>query len=80
MEQMNVYTINDKLAKECGPVFESKNHATAWRAFLKMLDRDKLRPEEYQLLHIGSIDHSNALFVVNPCPCVLCEADTVEEA
>lgn len=61
---MKVYTIHDRLAEECGPVFESINHLTALRGYRKMLQAEKGNPDEYKLLWIGSIDHSTAKFVV----------------
>lgn len=61
---MQVYTIRDRLAKESGPVFESKNNNTALRFYRSGLAAQKLPESEYELYRIGAIDHETDRFVV----------------
>jgi len=43
----NLYTIWDKVAKQCGPVFEAKNDAVAQRNFKNMLTSNKgINPQD----------------------------------
>ena len=61
---MNLYTIYDTVAKECGPVFEAKNDGTATRSYLSMLKSQNLRSDEYLMYSIGRFDHeSMELFI-----------------
>ena len=41
---MRVYTILDRLAEECGPVFESRNDLTALRGYRAMLRKEQSNP------------------------------------
>lgn len=55
--KMNLYTLQDKLAEECGPVFEAKNHAVAIRK-VKNLLKDYVG-KDYCLLWSGTVDHDS---------------------
>jgi len=51
-----VFTVYDKIAMESAPLFHAKSVAVAQRSFaLKLLEAE--RPEDFQLLHLGSFDH-----------------------
>lgn len=56
---MNLYVIYDTLAKESGPVFEAKNHDVAIRNVNRELREKITNPEEFILLHVGTIDHES---------------------
>ena len=79
---MNVYTIMDRLAQECGPVFESKNDQTALRGYKLMLRKEQGNPSEYRLLRIGSIDHETVKFEIldEPVEVVVFDAKEIENA
>lgn len=52
---VKVYTIKDKLARECGPPFTAVNDEVAKRQFKQMgIPKDLL--DEYELLQIGYFD------------------------
>ena len=51
-----IYVVYDRLACESGPLFEAKNDAVSRRQYDKLIQRTA-RPEEYQLLCIGMMDH-----------------------
>lgn len=52
----NIYTIYDKVSKECGPVFQAKNFGVAKRYVEDMLKNNPIKFDEYTLYHIGSYD------------------------
>lgn len=60
-----VYSVRDRTAEVCGPLFVAKNDGVATRSFLQMVvkvvewDRDA-----YQLLYFGSFD--DELAVLSP--------------
>lgn len=51
-----VYVVFDRLATESGPLFEAKNDAVARRQYDQLLSKVG-RPDEYQLLCLGLMDH-----------------------
>lgn len=55
---MNLYVVYDKLAEESGPIFEAKNHQVARRKHEQLMERTG-RPDEYQLLYLGCINHAD---------------------
>lgn len=61
--KVNVYTIYDDVAKECGPIFQSKNDAVAFRAFNSLLENV---PEsslcDYSLFCLGYLDSETMVF------------------
>ena len=52
----NIYTIYDKVSKECGPVFQAKNFGVAKRYVEDMLKNNPIKLDEYTLYQIGSYD------------------------
>lgn len=57
--RVGIYTIRDRKADECAPLFISKNHATALRMFEQACgSSDELRryPDDYELLFMGFYD------------------------
>lgn len=52
-----LYTVYDKLAKKCGPVFEAENSAVAMRSFLQM-SKGLPYPDDYELYYIGKYSKS----------------------
>jgi len=59
--KMNLYVIMDKLAEECGPVFEAKNHAVAIRKCKELLK--DYNTKDYALLWSGCVDHDTGEIV-----------------
>lgn len=53
---MFLYAIYDKLAQECGPVFEAKNDLTAARGFFQSIP-PVAKASEFSLLCVGSFSH-----------------------
>lgn len=59
----NIYTIYDKVSKECGPVFQAKNFGVAKRYLEDMVKNNPIKLDEYTLYQIGSYDtESGKLF------------------
>jgi hypothetical protein len=56
--KIRVYTIFDRLAQECGPLFSAKNDAVAIRGFRIALKES--REDEHQLLFVGEFDTEHA--------------------
>lgn len=54
---MRLYCLYDRVAEECGNVFEQKNNALALRLFDRYLkDHPAINPDDYQLLFLGTFD------------------------
>lgn len=51
-----LYVIQDRVAEESGPIFESKNDAVAHRNFTKII-QTSTNPDDFKLIHVGEIDH-----------------------
>lgn len=51
-----VYSIRDKVARECGPLFVAKNDGVALRQFRNLLKTDGVRPDDFELLLLGMFD------------------------
>jgi hypothetical protein len=64
---MHVYVVFDRLANESGPLFEAKNDAVARRNYDRLVSQAG-RPDEYQLLRLGIIDHDNQKLEVYEIP------------
>ena len=58
-----VYTIYDDVAKECGPIFSSKNDAVAFRAFNSFIEQVNVPKEDYSLFCLGYMDTENVSFI-----------------
>lgn len=51
---MNLYVIYDRVAQEGGPIFEAKNDNVAFRMVQEYLAK---APNDYMVLHVGSLSH-----------------------
>lgn len=58
---MNIYTVFDRIADEAGPPFVAKNDEVAKRMYKRLVKSDRVDPNEYRLLHIGTIKNSGLL-------------------
>lgn len=66
---MNLYVIHDLLAEESGPIFESKNDATALRQFKRVFeDRPDSDRSSFKLLRLGTIDHTTSRVSLEEIP------------
>ena len=55
--KVNIYTIYDSVAKECGPIFQSKNHDVAVRAFKSLIsDTPNVNVSDFDLYYLGEFD------------------------
>jgi len=52
---ISLYTIRDKVAEECGPVFQATNDGVAVRSTVKILSQS-VDPNDYELLCIGAFN------------------------
>lgn len=54
--QMNIYSIYDKVAGECGPLFEASNDGVAIRKFRQVMESASIEEKnDYQLLMVGFV-------------------------
>jgi hypothetical protein len=60
---LGIYTVFDKIAAECGPIFTAKNDGTAFRAFVNSISKVS-DSDEFQLMELAKID--NETCVVTP--------------
>ena len=64
--RVNVYTIYDVVAKECGPIFQAKNHDVAVRAFKSLISENldvHINVHDYDLYCLGEFDTEARSFV-----------------
>lgn len=60
----NIYTIYDTVAKECGPIYQAKNHDVAVRAFKSLIsDTPNVKVSDYDLYCLGEFDTEKCSFV-----------------
>ena len=52
----NIYTIYDKVSKECGPVFQAKNFGVAKRYLEDMVKNNPIKLDEYALYQLATFD------------------------
>ncbi len=52
----NLYTIYDKVSKECGPVFQAKNFGVAKRYLEDMVKNNPIKLDEYSLYQLATFD------------------------
>lgn len=75
---MNVlYTILDRVAEECGPIFEACNDGVALRNFKNLLDKvPPYQKSEYRIYKVGTFDNKTMALVtfVTPEEVILPEA------
>lgn len=61
--KVNIYTIYDVLAEECGPVFQAKNDSVACRAVDAMLKEvSGTAISDYHLYCLGSFETESRIF------------------
>ena len=63
---MNLYTINDKVVKEAGPIFQAKNDAVAIRSFIKMIRNESV----LELVSLGTYD-TETMLIISMTPLVV---------
>lgn len=63
---MGLYTIYDRVAEQCGPVFQAVNDGIASRNFCQLIDEKASYPEDYDLIYLGSIDLKTMLIQSGP--------------
>jgi len=51
-----MYTVYDKVAEEGGPLFQAKNDQVAVRVTNKIMESQKLKVVDYELLYMGVYD------------------------
>ena len=62
--KVNIYTIYDSVAKECGPIFQAKNHDVAVRAFHSLMaEASNVLSTDYDLYCLGEFDTEKCSFV-----------------
>ena len=62
--KVNVYTIYDTVAKECGPIYQAKNHDVASRGFKSLIsDTPNVNVSDYDLYCLGEFDTEKCSFV-----------------
>ena len=62
--KVNIYTIYDTVAKECGPIYQAKNHDVAVRAFKSLIsDTPNVNVSDYDLYCLGEFDTEARSFV-----------------
>ncbi len=67
--KVNVYTIYDVVAKECGPIYQAKNHDVAIRAFKSLIsDTPNVSVLDYDLYCLGEFDTEKCTFVALELP------------
>lgn len=54
--RMGLYTIMDRVAEDCGPVFSSRKPAVAIRQFTRMINHEGLDPADFILIAVGGFD------------------------
>lgn len=67
MQTMNVYSIYDMVAQECGPLFEAINDGVAVRHMVQAM-RNVENPAEYQLIHVGEVTRETGQVILLPVP------------
>ncbi len=62
--KVNIYTIYDKIAEECGPIFQAKNDKVACRACDSMISESCGNcVSDYQLWCLGEFDTEIMVFI-----------------
>ena len=54
--RMGLYTIMDRVAEDCGPVFSSRKPAVAIRQFTRMVNHEGLDIADFILIAVGGFD------------------------
>lgn len=58
MANQCLFVVFDRVAEESGPIFEAVNVGVALRRYKEILNKSNVYPEEYQLLQVGTFDHT----------------------
>ncbi len=62
--KVNIYTIFDVVAKECGPIYQAKNDGVAYRAFKSLIgDTPNVKVDDYDIYCLGEFDTESRSFV-----------------
>ena len=62
MEKMDLYVVYDKIAGECGPVFEAKNDGVAMRQYRHLINEFPIVvQEDFSLMQVGTIDKESMI-------------------
>lgn len=59
----NLYTIYDKVSKECGPVFQAKNFGVAKRYVEDLVKNNPIKLDDYTLYQLASFDSESLKLV-----------------
>jgi len=74
-----LYVLRDLIAECSGPIFEARNNGVAIRKYNELL-KDNPYPAEYDLIHIGTINHeTEKLTALDPTPVELTINTETEE-
>lgn len=70
--EMRLYTIFDRVAEECGPVYEAKNDAIAARNFKQVLGTvPKVDLDAFDLVCLGAIERDTMRITLMDPPNIL---------
>jgi hypothetical protein len=62
MAKMNLYVVYDKIAGECGPVFEAKNDGVAMRQYRHLINENPtVVQDDFSLMQVGTIDKESMI-------------------
>ena len=62
MVKMNLYVVYDKIAGECGPVFEAKNDGVAMRQYRHLINENPtFIQDDFSLMQVGTIDRESMI-------------------
>jgi hypothetical protein len=62
MAKMNLYVVYDKIAGECGPVFEAKNDGVAMRQYRHLINENPtVIQDDFSLIQVGTIDKESMI-------------------
>lgn len=75
--KMNLYVVFDKIAGECGPVFEAKNDAVALRQYRHLVASNPgFVQDDFELMQVGTMDKET--MVIEPGQLLL-KLDSISE-
>lgn len=67
INEVGLYTVYDKLAKKCGPIFEAENSLVAMRSYLQMA-KGLPYPDDYELYYVGRYSKSTMIAYTSDLP------------
>lgn len=75
--KMNLYVVYDKIAGECGPVFEAKNDAVALRQYRHLVSSNPgFVQDDFELMQVGTMNKET--MVIEPGQLLL-KLDSISE-